>query len=187
MRSGELPRANGSGLVGFGARSTVCARRSLSDKSARGDTLGVVISSRGCTKTNRARSRSRSRSCSSFGARLLLDRLLPLLHHLAHERQARPEQDRDQDERVDVDGNQHDFPPRKWLRDPRRVGTIVVEVEVHQGLNDYSSSAARLAARGSASSIWLAVQLNPASTRRAALSSSQQCRDRRSRRSKGRL
>ena len=54
---------------------------------------------------------------------------------------------------MDVDGNQHDFPPRHRLRDPRRVGTIVVEVEVHQGLNEYSSSwrlaGSRLAVRGS--------------------------------------
>ena len=72
-RSGELPRENGIGLVGRSARSTVRARRSRSDKSARGDTFGAGTSSFGWTNTNRARSRSRSfwrsssaRSCSSI-------------------------------------------------------------------------------------------------------------------------
>ena len=31
----------------------------------------------------------------------------------AHERQARPEEDRDEKEGVEVDGNQHDFATRK--------------------------------------------------------------------------
>ena len=56
MRSGLLPRLNGKGFLGSGGFSTDAARRSRSDKSARGG--GVAsISTRGWTNTNRGFSR----------------------------------------------------------------------------------------------------------------------------------
>ena len=70
-----------------------------------------------------------------LGARLLLDRLLPLLEDLPDEGQTRAEQERDEKEGVEVDDNQHDFPTGERRRNSWRVGAIVFEVEVHQGLS----------------------------------------------------
>ena len=150
-RSGELPRAKGIGFVGLSARShglrpAILVRQVRSRRHSGRRHIELRLDE------DKPRPLAFALALPlEFGAHLLFDRLLPLLHHFAHPRQARPEQDRDQHERVDVDGNQHDFPPRQWLRDPRRVGTIVVEVEVHQGLNEYSSSVVGswLAVRGS--------------------------------------
>ncbi len=50
--SGLVPRRNGSGLSGFGARSRVALRRSRSDSSALGRG-GAVLSTSGITSTNR--------------------------------------------------------------------------------------------------------------------------------------
>ena len=138
MRSGELPRANGIGLVGFGARSTrLRAAIEVGQIRARRHLGRGLVEPR---LHEHEPARSRSRCCSSWARFCSSIAFCRCSRISLHPRHARTEQNRDQRERVDVDGNQHAFPPRQRLRNPRRVGTIVVEVEVHQGLNDYNSS-----------------------------------------------
>jgi hypothetical protein len=57
MRSTVLPREKGILFVGFGARSTVAALRSMSESSGRGGGFLAGVSTRGAMKTNRALSR----------------------------------------------------------------------------------------------------------------------------------
>jgi hypothetical protein len=79
MRSGLLPRAKGMSLVGFSARSTVRAFRSMSDSSARSGGLSAFRSTFGAMNTNRASSRRRSscflssstNSCCRFASQAL--------------------------------------------------------------------------------------------------------------------
>ncbi len=66
IRSGLLPRENGISLRGFGARSTVRAFRSTSERSARGGGVGDLRSIFGWTNTKRADLRcSSSFRCNS--------------------------------------------------------------------------------------------------------------------------
>ena len=140
IRSGELPRENGIGLVGL--RRTLDGPRLAIEvgQAPRAAAAWAPAYRAAAARTRIAPVRARSCCCSSSARCCSSSACCRCSMISLHERQPRPEQDRDQQPAVKIDVNQHHFATRQRPRDPRRVRTIVLEVEVHQGFSDYNSS-----------------------------------------------